>query len=129
MCRHLFRLLLILILAFPAQSAWALSDDDSDIITDVSEDSSDKKEYNRGHRTIPRHFTCIISRTNGITIENFNNVHFRAYELIDADTEECVASFTNESGFIDYIYSGITGEFIIRLQTGDLWLAGYISIP
>ena len=120
----------MLILALSVQSAWALSDDDSDIITDVSEDSGDEKNDNhRGHRTIPRHFTCVISRTNGITIENFNNVHFCAYEILDADTEGCVASFTNESDFIDYLYSGIKGEFIIRFQTGDLWLAGYISIP
>ncbi len=127
MSKYLFKLLFILIISLYTPSLFAQGDDDSDIVTEVSEDYKDEK--NRGHRMVPKHFACVISRTSGVAIENFNNVNISAYEILEAETEECIAFFTNERDFIYYLYSGISGEFIIRFQTGDVWLAGYIIIP
>lgn len=68
---------------------------------------------------------CTISQSEGICIAGYTN-DFTSYEIWDGEGEMCLASFLEESDFIDVLFS-MTGEFQIRFVSEEFLLIGYIS--
>ncbi len=49
-----------------------------------------------------------------------------SYELWDQTEEFCIASFTDEASFLQYLFS-YPGEFQIRIETDEYTYVGYLS--
>lgn len=51
----------------------------------------------------------------------------QSYEIWDADGELCIASYTEESDFINALFS-LEGEYQIQFTTEDYTYIGYVTI-
>lgn len=79
-----------------------------------------------GERMPPRPIQCFISQSDGITI-GIDKDDIIAFELWDVNAQHCIASFTDETSFLNLLFNSI-GEFQIRFLTIDYRYIGYISI-
>lgn len=68
---------------------------------------------------------CTISQTGGLYIPDFTD-EIIAYEIWNDSNESCIASFSEESAFINYLYSN-PDNYSIQLLTSDYILIGYLS--
>lgn len=97
----------------------------SDSDSESGEAPIELPEY--GNRSLTTWIICHISH-EGITLSGIDSSEtVNMYELSSSD-DETVFSTTEESEFIDYIYSGIKGNYIIRLYTQYLDIYGEILI-
>lgn len=78
-----------------------------------------------GHRAPSRPITCIISPEE-LQIPGIDTTDIYLFEVHDSDGEP-MASFTEMSDFIDYIF-GATTTIEIRLHIDGYILCGYIYI-
>lgn len=78
-----------------------------------------------GRRTPPIPLCCIISFSTGLSIVGVGE-DILNFEIWDPETEACVASFSEESEFIDYLFSQ-SGDFQIKIETENYNISGYIS--
>ena len=80
------------------------------------------------HRTPGIVFHCTISQESGITISGSGIAdEIVSYEVCDT-IGSCVAIFNDEQSFIDFIFSGISGEFQIRFRTDSSSYSGKIYL-
>lgn len=87
----------------------------------------DKKDPgNEGHRIPPVPVSCAISKNDGVKISSLSE-EIISYEIWDASSKICIASLTEESEFIDYLFFH-TGDFHIILETDNFYITGNISI-
>ena len=71
---------------------------------------------------------CTISQESGITISGSGIAdEIVSYEVCDT-IGSCVAIFNDEQSFIDFIFSDISGEYILRFRTPEYAYSGIISI-
>ena len=83
---------------------------------------------NRGSRMPARKIMCEISLENGVVIYQSGIAdEIVSYEVYDT-TGSNIAIFSDEQSFIDFIFSGITGEFQIRFRTDCTSYSGYIEL-
>lgn len=78
-----------------------------------------------GHRAPGRPICCTISKDSGVTIPGCPD-DIISYEIWDADGNICLFASTDQSDFIDEIFSS-HGEFMIRLNSNVYTYIGYIS--
>lgn len=94
----------------------------------IDEEPDKVKEPNRRHRIPPSPIECVIT-TDGIELmsvsESVSDV--LSFEIWDAESEFCVASFSTESEFISVLFS-MTGEFQVRFIFADYELVGYVKL-
>ena len=69
---------------------------------------------------------CVISRTDGVNIVGLSE-DIISYEIWDSSHEINLASFSNESDFLDYLLIQ-TGSFQLNLETENYNVFGYISL-
>lgn len=79
-----------------------------------------------GFRTPPMPIYCVISRTDGVNIVGLSE-DIISYEIWDSSHEINLASFSNESDFLDYLLIQ-TGSFQLNLETENYNVFGYISL-
>ncbi len=80
------------------------------------------------HRTPGMTLHCTISQESGITISGSGIAdEIVSYEVCDT-IGSCVAIFNDEQSFIDFIFSGISGEFQIRFRTDSASYSGKIYL-
>ena len=97
---------------------------------DLSEEPSDEiiEDPLPDHRMPARKIMCEISRENGVVIYQSGIADdIVSYEVYDT-TGACIAIFNDEQSFIDFIFSGISGEYILRFRTPEYAYSGIISI-
>lgn len=97
---------------------------------DLSEEPSDDIIENPlpDHRMPARKIMCEISRENGVVIYQSGIADdIVSYEVYDT-TGACIAIFNDEQSFIDFIFSGISGEFQICFRTDSASYSGYIFL-
>lgn len=97
---------------------------------DLSEEPSDEiiEDPLPDHRMPARKIMCEISRENGVVIYQSGIAdEIVSYEVYDT-TGACIAIFSDEQSFIDFIFSGISGEFQIRFRTDSASYSGYIKL-
>lgn len=97
---------------------------------DLSEEPSDDIIENPlpDHRMPARKIMCEISRENGVVIYQSGIADdIVSYEVYDT-TGACIAIFSDEQSFIDFIFSGISGEFQIRFRTDSASYSGKIYL-
>lgn len=97
--------------------------------SDPDEDSEEIFEIpDVGRRMPARRVMCEISRENGVSIARSgvsgSIVSYEVYEPAGG----CVAVFADEQDFIDFIFSGISGEYLLRFRTPEHTYSGIISI-
>ena len=83
-----------------------------------------QKNEQKGIRIPSRFIVCIIS-AEGIQMD-VEAEEILSYEIWDADGEVCIASYTEESDFINALFS-LEGEYQIQFTTEDYVYIGYIS--
>lgn len=80
------------------------------------------------HRTPGMALHCTISHESGITISGSGIAdEIVSYEVCDT-TGSNIAIFSDEQSFIDFIFSGISGEYLLRFRTPEHTYSGIISI-
>ena len=83
---------------------------------------------NRGSRMPARKIMCEISLENGVVIYQSGIAdEIVSYEVYDT-TGSNIAIFSDEQSFIDFIFSGISGEFQIRFRTDSASYSGKIYL-
>lgn len=87
------------------------------------------KDHNKdigkeGQRSPSRPMMCIFSE-EGIQAD-IAPEEILSYELWDQTEEFCIASFTDEASFLQYLFS-YPGEFQIRIETDEYTYVGYLS--
>lgn len=82
----------------------------------------------RRHRMPGLLLLCEISRENGITISQSGiSENIVSYEVYDS-YGCCVAIFSDEAEFIDFLFSGISGEYILRFKTDNRAYSGMVCL-
>ena len=97
---------------------------------DLSEEPSDDIIENPlpDHRMPARKIMCEISRENGVVIYQSGIADdIVSYEVYDT-TGANIAIFSDEQSFIDFIFSGISGEYILRFRTTEHNYSGIIYL-
>lgn len=95
---------------------------------DSGNDSEEIIEIPNRNRIPTRKIICEISRENGVVIYQSGTAdEIVSYEVYDT-TGACIAIFSDEQSFIDFIFSGIAGEFQIRFRTDSASYSGYIKL-
>ena len=93
---------------------------------DYSGDHIDDPEY--PYRKPAMKMYCNISQESGITFSGSGIAdEIVSYEIYDI-TGSNIAIFSDEQSFIDFIFSGISGEYLLRFRTPHLTYLGIISI-
>lgn len=88
----------------------------------------DKKESPRRQRIPTQPIECVIT-SNGICVydSSVNLAEAISYEVWDAESEWCVASFSEEFSFIDSLFA-MSGEFQIHIVLPDYELVGNVCL-
>lgn len=79
-----------------------------------------------GYRSPSRPITINISRTDGVQIPHVDKNEILSYSIYDEE-ETCLATFTNEADFVDFVFS-TTGEVEIRIELADYYLCGWLQL-
>ena len=80
----------------------------------------------RGPRIPSRPIECTISQETGVTIYDCPD-EIVSYEIWDADGNSCLSLCSDESDFLNDLFS-LTGDFQIRFNSSDYTYIGYLSI-
>ena len=78
-----------------------------------------------GNRKPQRPMTCVISETEGVQC-GIPKEEIEAYEIRTAEDEIILLSTTDESEFIDYLFSMPEGDYMLIIVTEDYNFVGYI---
>lgn len=79
-----------------------------------------------GLRTPPMPIYCVISKTDGVSIVDLTE-DIISYEIWDTTHEINIASFSEVSDFLDYLFIQ-TGNFQLNLETENYHICGYITL-
>ena len=95
---------------------------------DPGNDSEEIIEIPNRNRIPARKIMCEISRENGVVIYQSGIADdIVSYEVYDT-TGANIAIFSDEQSFIDFIFSGISGEYILRFRTTEHNYSGIIYL-
>ncbi len=81
-------------------------------------------EDEKGNRFVA--LTCTVSRENGVEISGTTD-EIISYEIWDATGTVCIAYFTNEEEFVEYLFS-LNGDFQLVFFFEDYTLTGEITV-
>lgn len=70
--------------------------------------------YGYGHRSIINNLNCTINKS-GVIFNSTNDTKIEIFELW-GDNDICIASFSDEQNFIDFIYK-TTGHYKVKFIT------------
>lgn len=129
-----FLVLIFAALLFSPLQTFAKEAEQHDVVlneeppADPGNDSEEIIEIPNRNRIPTRKIICEISRENGVVIYQSGTAdEIVSYEVYDT-TGACIAIFSDEQSFIDFIFSGIAGEFQIRFRTDCTSYSGYIEL-
>ena len=132
--KNLVSVLIFVALLFSPLQTFAKEAEQHDVVlneeppADPGNDSEEIIEIPNRNRIPARKIICEISRENGVVIYQSGIAdEIVSYEVYDT-TGACIAIFSDEQSFIDFIFSGITGEFQIRFRTDCTSYSGYIEL-
>lgn len=77
-----------------------------------------------GSRIPPHPIYCNISKDNGVEISTID-CEINSYEVWDIDGNYCIASFSEETEFVEFVFS-MTSNFTIRIITDEFYLFGNV---
>lgn len=94
----------------------------------VKSDGGHHVDYNnkKGNRTPAYPITVFISVADGVQIPHVDKNEILSYSIYDEE-ETCLATFTNEADFVDFVFS-TTGEVEIRIELADYYLCGWLQL-
>lgn len=102
----------------------------SDYVIMVTKESADTTiengEEKWRHRMPPRRIVCTISENDGVVI-GIDKEDITAYEVWTAEGDACLATWTDEATFVEYVFS-VTRDCIIRFVTEEYVYTGYLII-
>lgn len=78
-----------------------------------------------GLRMPPMPISCIINKTDGVTIIGVPE-DIISYEVWDTSHEINIASFSDESEFLDFLFP-LIGDYKIKFETENYYIIGYIE--
>lgn len=81
-------------------------------------------EDDKGNRFVA--VTCTVSQENGVEISGTTD-EIISYEIWDATGTVCIAYFTNEEEFVEYLFS-LNGDFQLVFFFEDYTLIGEITV-
>lgn len=132
--KNLVSVLIFVALLFSPLQAFANEADQHDVVlneeapANPGNDSEEIIEIPNRNRLPARKIMCEISRENGVVIYQSGIAdEIVSYEIYDI-TGSNIAIFSDEQSFIDFIFSGISGEFQIRFRTDSASYSGYIEL-
>ena len=105
-----------------AQSSYSLSVVRMPIATDPEKGDLPQ----RGDRTPGCPIEAVISLDGGVEIQGIDSADILSYEVCDEEGI-CVASFADESGFTDFLFSD-RGMYMVRFTTDDYIYIGFVEI-
>lgn len=86
-----------------------------------------KVEFEKeSHRTSVRLTQCTISKNDGVQISGFDD-EIISYEVWNETGTDCIALYTDEDNFVDYIFNCI-GSYQIIFRSDEYIFYGYIEI-
>lgn len=88
----------------------------------IEQENQAPTNYGYGHRSVINNCNCIIDKS-GVIINTTNDTKIEIFELWN-DNDICIASFSDEQCFIDYIYN----HRILSSKIYNSILRKYISI-
>ena len=97
----------------------------------MQKQSKRQSEHNKelddeGRRTPPKPIYCVISKTEGLNIIGLPE-EIMNYEILDPSSEINLASFSEESDFINFLFYQI-GNFKLNFEAENYNICGYITI-
>lgn len=121
-------ILMTLILSLLPVSLAAEITDSSCIVT-LHKQPKQTKEHNQeldqdGQRAPARPIYCNISKDNGVEISVLD-CEIISYEIWDLEGNYCIASFSEEAEFVEFVFS-MTSNFTIKIITDDFYLFGNV---
>ena len=129
-----FLVLIFAALLFSPLQTFAKEAEQHDVVlneeppADPGNDSEEIIEIPNRNRMPARKIMCEISRENGVVIYQSGIAdEIVSYEVYDT-TGACIAIFSDEQSFIDFIFSGISGEYILRFRTTEHNYSGIIYL-
>lgn len=85
------------------------------------DNNTDKGGYRSPSRPIP----IYISEEDGVQIPQVNKNDIISYAIYD-ENEVCLATFTNEADFVDFVFSS-TDTVKVRVELEDYYLCGWLQ--
>ena len=132
--KNLVSVLIFVALLFSPLQTFAKEAEQHDVVlneeppADPGNDSEEIIEIPNRNRIPARKIMCEISRENGVVIYQSGIAdEIVSYEVCDT-TGSNIAIFSDEQSFIDFIFSGISGEFQIRFRTDSASYSGSIEL-
>jgi len=129
-----FLVLIFAALLFSPLQTFAKEAEQHDVVlneeppVDSGNDSEEIIEIPNRNRIPTRKIICEISRENGVVIYQSGTAEeIVSYEVCDT-TGACIAIFSDEQSFIDFIFSGISGEYLLRFRTPEHNYSGIIYL-
>ncbi|MBD5333679.1 MAG: hypothetical protein HDR97_08090 [Bacteroides sp.] len=90
------------------------------------EDGGDNDDDKKNKRIPSARVICTIDFVNLTVTGNFSS-DLLSYEVWDEEGQQCLESFTQESTFVEYLYSA-EGIYQLRFYSDSYVYIGYISI-
>lgn len=90
------------------------------------EDDNGNKSTKDGYRCPSRPVSIVITQADGVQIPHVDKNEILSYSIYDEE-ETCLATFTNEADFVDFVFS-TTGEVEIRIELADYYLCGWLQL-
>ena len=95
-------------------------------VTQPCPDKDYNEEGEEGKHIPPRPVQCTIDAAEGVRFVGMEKPDIVLYEIYDL-SGTCVASFGDESSFVDHLFA-LSGEYEIRLMTADWVYVGHIGL-
>lgn len=123
------KLIVLVMLLSPMFAAAAQTSQSVSLFKVFSSEIDDEIEVPvKRHRLPSAPIECVIT-SDGICVHDssVNLAEAISYEIWDAESEWCVASFSDESSFIESLFA-MSGEFQIRIVFSDYELVGNVYL-
>lgn len=124
--KPIIKYLLIAIVLFSTK-AYAANEENITIpMTQTDDDPGKLDRPSKGHRLLRAPIICTINFAEG-TVDASIASEILSYEVWDAEGGCIVASFTTDSGMVEFL-STASGCYQLRLVTDDYSYAGYLEL-
>ncbi len=82
------------------------------------------KPITKGKRDLIIEYLCTIDISTGVTVDIYDPI--LSYDIYNDDN--CIASFSNDIDFANYVFNLPTGTYSIYLHTNDNLYIGHITL-
>lgn len=128
--KRLFKLTIFLILIFPfnvkADDVALLYTFKTHLQIKGGSDRRIPQKDNDCYRSPIHPILITISQVDGVQVSQVCKNDILSYSIYDEE-ETCLATFTDEADFVDFVFS-TTGEVEIRIELADYYLCGWLQL-